>query len=106
MPPDLLESADGRDIALYNGANRAAFGRVGDQASRTGANRGQEKRRVDRDAELTLAAPADEVPDVANQVIDVTEGANGVVLNSRVANNEQSEVARATLELQVPRARR
>jgi len=79
----------------------ADFARSGaDEASRTGVNRGQEKRRVDRDAELSLAAPADDVPDVANQVIDVTEGANGVVLNSRVTGTEES--ARATLELQVP----
>ncbi|MEJ7875778.1 MAG: hypothetical protein WKF62_03885, partial [Solirubrobacterales bacterium] len=42
------------------------------EASRSGVNRGQEKRRVDRDAELTLAAPAEEVPDVTNEVIDVT----------------------------------
>ena len=81
---------------------RAALSRVGDEASRTGVNRGQEKRRVDRDAELTLAAPADEVPDVTNQVIDVTEGANGVVLNSRVTGTDEN--ARATLELQVPSA--
>ena len=55
---------------------------------------------MDRDAELSLAAPADEVPEVTNQVIDVTEGANGVVLNSRVTGTEEN--ARATLELQVP----
>ena len=55
---------------------------------------------MDRDAELALAAPADEVPDVTNQVIDVTEGANGVVLNSRVTGTDDN--ARATLELQVP----
>ena len=55
---------------------------------------------MDRDAELALAAPADEVPEVTNQVIDVTEGANGVVLNSRVTGTDDN--ARATLELQVP----
>jgi len=71
----------------------AAFGRPG-------LSRGQERRRVDREAELTLATPADEVPDVTNDAIDVVEDANGVVLNSRVTGTE--EEARATLELQVP----
>jgi len=65
-----------------------------------GANRGQEKRRVERDAQLTLAAPADEVADVNDSVIDVVEGANGVVLNSRVTGTD--EAARATLEVRVP----
>jgi hypothetical protein len=64
------------------------------------ANRGQEKRRVERDAQLTLAAPADEVADVNDQVIDVVEGANGVVLNSRVTGTD--DFARATLEVKVP----
>ena len=71
-------------------------------ASRTGNNRHQEKRRVDREAQLTLAAPADDVADVNDQVIDVVEGANGVVLNSRVTGTDES--ARATLEVEVPTA--
>jgi len=68
--------------------------------NRPGLNRGQKERQLDREAELTLATPADEVPDVTNDAIDVVEDANGVVLNSRVTGTE--EVARATLELQVP----
>jgi hypothetical protein len=70
--------------------------------SGSGANRGQERRRVERDAQLTLAAPADEVADVNDQVIDVVEGANGVVLNSRVTGT--NDAARATLEVEVPSA--
>lgn len=66
------------------------------------ANRGQEKRRVERDAQLTLAAPADEVTDVNDQVIDVVEGANGVILDSRVTETESG--ARATFEVKVPSA--
>jgi hypothetical protein len=73
-----------------------------DQAARSGINRGQEKRRVERDAQLTLAAPADEVADLNNEVIDVVEGANGVVLDSQVTSSDDS--ARATLEVEVPSA--
>ena len=68
----------------------------------SGVNRGQEKRRVERDAQLTLAAPAADVADVNGRVIDVVEGANGVVLNSRVADT--GGAARATLEVRVPSA--
>jgi hypothetical protein len=73
-----------------------------DRASRSGNSRGQEKRRVDREAQLTLAAPAGEVADVNDQVIDVVEGANGIVKNSRVTGTD--EAARATLEVEVPTA--
>ena len=68
--------------------------------NRPGISRGRDKRQVERDAELTLAAPADEVPDVTSQVIDVVESANGIVLNSRVTGTD--EAARASLELKVP----
>ena len=71
-------------------------------SNRPGVSRGQEERRVERDVELTLAAPAGEVPDVTNEVIDVAEDADGVVLNSRVTGTDDS--ARAELELKVPTA--
>ncbi len=69
---------------------------------RPGISRGQDKRQVERDAQLTLAAPVGDVPNVTNDAIDVVEGANGVVLNSQVTGTD--EQARATLELQVPSA--
>ena len=84
------------DEAVPGGASLAE-GRSG-----ASANRGQEKRRVERDAQLTLAAPAADVADVNDQVIDVVEGANGVVLNSQVTGTDES--ARATLEVRVPSA--
>jgi hypothetical protein len=67
-----------------------------------GANRAQEKRRVDRDAQLTLSAPAAEVSGLNAEVIDVIEGANGVVLSSRLTGTE--DFARATLDVRVPSA--
>lgn len=71
-------------------------------SERPGNSRAQEKRRVEREAQLTLAAPADEVADLNDEVIGVVEGANGIVLDSRVTSNDDS--ARATLEVEVPSA--
>jgi hypothetical protein len=82
---------------------RAAAGESASFQSKRGltdVSRDPDDRKVERDAELTLAAPADEVPDVTNQVIDVVEDANGVVLNSRVTGTDDQ--ARADLELKVP----
>ncbi len=92
--------ADSDRFAVPDAANlrSAKFNSLSRSAE--GVNRQQEKRRVERDAQLTLAAPADEVADVNDQVIDVVEGANGVVLNSRVTGTDES--ARATLEVRVP----
>jgi len=87
-----------RNFAQQRSAETSTF----NSAGRSGANRGQEKRRVERDAQLTLAAPANEVADVNDQVIDVVEGANGIVQNSRVTGTDES--ARATLEVTVPSA--
>ena len=65
-----------------------------------GAAGGQEQRKVERDAQLTLAAPADEVQDVTNQAVDVVEGYRGIVLSSQSSGTDDS--ARATLRLVLP----
>src|SRR5919202_1041095 len=58
-------------------------------------------RRVERAAELTLAAPADRLDDVANDVVQVTDRHRGVVLDSSVATG--SDPARgAAFTLRVP----
>ena len=95
--PAALE-ADALDTDERNFAQQRSVG--GLASKNNGANRGQEKRRVERDAQLTLSAPADEVRDVNAEVIDVVEGASGVVLDSRVTDTNES--ARATLEVRVP----
>lgn len=61
---------------------------------------GQPERKVQRDAQLTLAAPADEVQDVTNSAIDVVEGYRGIVLSSQSSGTDDS--ARATLQLVIP----
>ena len=65
-----------------------------------GAAGGQEQRKVERDAQLTLAAPADEVQDVTNEAVDVVEGYRGIVLSSQSSGTDDS--ARATLRLILP----
>ena len=42
-------------------------------------------RRVERTAQLTLAAPADKLDDVANQVVQVTDRHRGLVLDSQLS---------------------
>ncbi len=104
VPTD--DAGGGAALEAQGSSGFAEDGRLSEQsrdaASRTGNNRHQEKRRVDREAQLTLAAPAEEVADVNDQVIDVVEGANGIVQRSRVAGTDES--ARATLEVEVPTA--
>jgi hypothetical protein len=47
-------------------------------------------RRVERDAELTLAAPADELADVADGIVKVTDRHRGVVLDSSLSTGSDS----------------
>lgn len=88
--PSIRQSLDLRAEGSFN-----AF-----DAGRQGAAAGQDKRKVERDAQLTLGAPPDEVQDVTNEAIGVVEGYNGVVLSSRISGSKKS--ATATLDLQVP----
>jgi hypothetical protein len=66
----------------------------------TGPARGREERKVERDAQLTLAAPADEVQDVTNEAIGVIEAHDGIVESSQTSGTDES--ARATLQLLIP----
>jgi hypothetical protein len=67
---------------------------------RPGSAGGQEARKVDRDAQLTLVAPADEVQDVTNEAIGVVESHRGIVESSQTSGTDQQ--ARATLQLAIP----
>jgi hypothetical protein len=60
---------------------------------------GQE-RKVARDASMRLSTEPDEVDDVADGVIEVTERYDGIVLSSDV--EAQAERARATFDLRIP----
>lgn len=59
-------------------------------------------RRIERSAALTLAAPADELDDVADGIISVTDRHGGYVLRSSVTSGEDGG---GTFELRVPGAR-
>jgi hypothetical protein len=65
-----------------------------------GIARGTDQRIVDATARITLGAPADEVQDVANGVVDVTDHYQGVVLDSQVTSDQAG--ARASFELEIP----
>ncbi len=68
--------------------------------ARSGPAGGQDVRKVERDAQLTLAAPADEVQDVTNEAIAVVESNRGIVESSQTSGTEDE--ARATLQLTIP----
>jgi hypothetical protein len=68
-----------------------------------GLARGREERIEDRTARLSLGAGADEVQEVANGVIEVTDRHEGFVLNSQVTSDQGG--ARASFELEIPAAK-
>lgn len=65
-----------------------------------GVARGEEERKVERDVQMTLAAPADEVQDVTNDAIDIVRSHRGIVESSNSAVTDDR--AQATLQLVIP----
>ena len=65
-----------------------------------GVARGTEERLQDKTARLSLGADADEVQDVANDVVAVTDRHDGIVLDSQVTSDRGG--ARASFELEIP----
>lgn len=61
---------------------------------------GKAKRRQDRNAFLALKTGTDEVRDVSDQAIQITESAGGVVLSSQLSETERRSTA--SLELSIP----
>ena len=82
------------------GNRRQSRDTAGFSDSRPGPAGGQEERKVERDAQMTLAAPADEVQDVTNEAITVVESNRGTVESSQTSGTEDQ--ARATLQLVIP----
>ena len=62
---------------------------------------GERERRIERSAELTLAAPADELDSVADGIIRVTDRHRGFVLRSSVASGDDSEQG-GSFDLRIP----
>jgi hypothetical protein len=73
--------------------------------NRGGFAPGRSDRRIERSATLTLAAPADELDRVAEQVNAVTERHRGFVLRSSLATGEEGATSGGTFELRIPAAR-
>ncbi len=65
---------------------------------------GEQDRRIERSASLTLAAPDDRVEEVANDIIAVTDRYNGFVLRSSVSSGEEGASA-GDFELRIPASR-
>ena len=62
---------------------------------------GERERRIERSAELTLAAPEDEIDTVADGIVRVTDRHRGFVLRSSVATGEDSARG-GSFDLRVP----
>ncbi len=87
--------------------DRQSGGRAADEATVAppipGADRtapGEVKRRQDRSAFLALKTGTDEVREVSDQAIQITESAGGVVLSSSLSEAEMRSTA--SLELSIP----
>lgn len=86
--------------ALFGLSARTPNAAVLDRLNPNSPARGRENRKVERDAQLTLAAPADEVQDVTNEALGVIDAHDGIVESSQTSGTEDS--ARATLQLLIP----
>jgi hypothetical protein len=64
---------------------------------------GQEERKVERAAQITLSAEEDEVPGVADGVIEVSDRYDGIVVSSQVSENAEGR-STAHIELAIPAA--
>lgn len=90
-PPEALQR--------YEDAARASGG--GGNAGRGRVAPGERERRIERSAELTLAAPEEEIDAVADDVVRVTDRHRGFVLRSSVASGEDSARG-GDFELRIP----
>lgn len=80
------------DMARSSGSPGQGRGRVAP---------GERERRIERAAELTLAAPGDELDSVADGIIRVTDRHRGFVLSSSVASGDDSDEG-GRFDLRIP----
>jgi hypothetical protein len=64
---------------------------------------GERERRIERSAELTLAAPEDRLDRVADQIVQITDRHRGFVLRSSVASGDDSTRG-GSFDLRIPAA--
>ena len=65
---------------------------------------GRRDRRVERQASMTLSAPAERIPEVGDQVIRVTDRFGGIVASSTVRSGDDRQSG-ASFDLRIPVAR-
>ncbi len=87
------------DLSLPGAGGGSAAAQQPDSGP-AGVATGTDDRLVDATARLTLGADADEVQDVANGVVSVTDRYDGVVADSQVSRDAGG--ARASFSLQIP----
>jgi hypothetical protein len=68
---------------------------------RDGLVPGQDDRKVERAAQITLSTDEDEVPDVADGVIEVSDRYDGIVISSQVSESAEGSSS-ARIELAIP----
>jgi hypothetical protein len=68
---------------------------------RNGLVPGQDDRKVERAAQITLSTDEDEVPDVADGVIEVSDRYDGIVISSQVSGSAEGDSS-ARIELAIP----
>jgi hypothetical protein len=98
QPPAAADEYDLAPSALEGAAPQALDS---DSSGGTGGvARGEEDRITDATARISLGAEADEVQDVANGVVEVTDRHDGIVVDSQVTSDTAG--ARASFELEIP----
>jgi len=95
---------DQEGVDALSGGGRAEMEQPAPGASRGGFAPGRRERAIERSASLTLAAPADRLDRVADQIVSVTDRHEGFVLRSSVATGEEGTTG-GNFELRIPERR-
>ncbi|MEA2481589.1 MAG: hypothetical protein QOJ07_3511 [Thermoleophilaceae bacterium] len=98
-PPPAAESAAPRDGAAASGGSSAPIEPT--PVPSPGIAPGEQNRRVERQAQLTLAAPKNDLQSVADRIVSVTDRHDGFVARSSVTTGDQGD-AGGDFELRVP----
>jgi Domain of unknown function (DUF4349) len=94
---ELQRSQDG---AAESPSSSAATGGAGERSDDDVAPN-ERRRAVERAATLTLAAPADEIEEVADEVVRATDGVRGIVVEADITTGDDNTGV-ARFELRVP----
>jgi hypothetical protein len=99
-----MEAASGRAALGETAAPPAVADDLAlESGGAAGVARGEENRLQDQTVRLSLGAETDEVQEVANGVVEVTDRYDGIVLNSQVTSDQAG--ARASFQLEIPAAK-